>query len=190
MNWRFFPSLDPQVDIMVSRDLDSLISDREAAAVNEWLESDKQIHVMRDHPHHGTVMLGGKIGQTLLIRNMYSNVGMWGSKLMDKSQRDKWKESWSRIQESKSADRQGYDADQQILRQFIWPWAQHDALQHDSYLCHMFPNTIGFPTQRNNTNNNFVGAVVNLDVDGIHNLWKECPRDCRRKGHEDDWLYC
>ena len=60
MNWRFFPSLDPQVDVMVSRDLDSLISAREAAAVQEWLASDKQIHVMRDHPHHGTVMLGGE----------------------------------------------------------------------------------------------------------------------------------
>ena len=59
MNWRFFPSLDPQVDMMVSRDLDSLISGREAAAVEEWLESDKQVHVMRDHPAHGTVMLGG-----------------------------------------------------------------------------------------------------------------------------------
>ena len=33
--------LDPQVSHMVSRDLDSLINDREAAAVKEWLDSDK-----------------------------------------------------------------------------------------------------------------------------------------------------
>ena len=30
MNWRFFPSLDPQVDIFLSRDLDSRINEREA----------------------------------------------------------------------------------------------------------------------------------------------------------------
>ena len=41
MNWRFLPMLDPQVSHMVSRDLDSLINDREAAAVKEWLDSDK-----------------------------------------------------------------------------------------------------------------------------------------------------
>ena len=41
MNWRFLPMLDPQVSHMVSRDLDSLINEREAAAVQEWLASDK-----------------------------------------------------------------------------------------------------------------------------------------------------
>ena len=39
MNWRFFPTLDPQVDIHISRDLDSLISEREEEAVKEWLVS-------------------------------------------------------------------------------------------------------------------------------------------------------
>ena len=37
MIWRFLPTLDPQVDIIVSRDLDSDIGSRELAAVNEWL---------------------------------------------------------------------------------------------------------------------------------------------------------
>ena len=32
MNWRFFPTLDPQVDVFISRDLDSRFSDRELAA--------------------------------------------------------------------------------------------------------------------------------------------------------------
>jgi hypothetical protein len=41
MNWRFVPLLDPQVSHMVSRDLDSLISAREGAAVSAWLKSDK-----------------------------------------------------------------------------------------------------------------------------------------------------
>ena len=62
MNWRFFPMLDPQVSHLVSRDLDSLINDREVAAVQEWLRSDKAFHFMRDHPAHGTEILGSGWG--------------------------------------------------------------------------------------------------------------------------------
>ena len=72
MNWRFFPLLDPQVSHMLSRDLDSLVSDREVSAVQEWLESDKSFHFMRDNPSHGIEILGSgwgiRMGQ--LERNM------------------------------------------------------------------------------------------------------------------------
>ena len=57
--------LDPQVSHMVSRDLDSLISKREAAAVQEWLDSDKSFHFMRDHPAHGIEILGSGWGVRL-----------------------------------------------------------------------------------------------------------------------------
>ena len=50
--------LDPQVSHMLSRDLDSLVSDREVSAVKEWLESDKAFHFMRDNPSHGIEILG------------------------------------------------------------------------------------------------------------------------------------
>ena len=44
--WRFLPAIDPQVDIFFSRDLDSRISDREAAAVSEFLKSDVKVRLM------------------------------------------------------------------------------------------------------------------------------------------------
>ena len=53
MIWRFLPVLDPSVSVMVSRDLDSRISSREQAVVEEWLgQSNLPFHIIRDHPGH------------------------------------------------------------------------------------------------------------------------------------------
>ena len=66
MVWRFLPLLDPLVDAVASRDLDSRLTAREAAAVSQWLEeSGLPFHVMRDHPMHGTEILGGMWGARL-----------------------------------------------------------------------------------------------------------------------------
>lgn len=48
------------VDIMMSRDSDTPIIDRETIAVREWLESNYTFHAMRDHPMHCIEMLGGR----------------------------------------------------------------------------------------------------------------------------------
>ena len=39
MNWRFFPTRDPQVDVYLSRDLDSEFNEREIAGkqkISDW----------------------------------------------------------------------------------------------------------------------------------------------------------
>lgn len=71
MFWRFEAAADPEVDVMISRDCDSRITDREVAAVNEWLFSDKLFHIMRDHPCHDTPILGGMWGvKSPCLRNI------------------------------------------------------------------------------------------------------------------------
>ena len=46
--WRFLPVFDPGVSVMVSRDMDSLLTSREAQAVTQWLEETSlPFHVMR-----------------------------------------------------------------------------------------------------------------------------------------------
>lgn len=50
--WRFLPAVDETVSIMASRDLDSPLTLRERAAVDEWLLSNFSFHFMRDHPFH------------------------------------------------------------------------------------------------------------------------------------------
>jgi len=62
MFWRFLAMNDKDVDVFLVRDTDSRINKREESAVNEWLASDKLLHVMRDHPHHYYKILGGMWG--------------------------------------------------------------------------------------------------------------------------------
>lgn len=79
--WRFYAASDPEVDIMLSRDADSRIGPgdnkhdgtglREKEAVDEWLNSDKDFHIMRDSCQHGQPMAAGMWGlRNGLFRNM------------------------------------------------------------------------------------------------------------------------
>ncbi len=49
-------------DIVIVRDTDSRFTMRERDAVEQWLKSDKDIHVMRDHPWHNEKIMGGMCG--------------------------------------------------------------------------------------------------------------------------------
>ena len=62
MYWRFLAIEDPTVDLFIVRDVDSIISEREELAVDDWIKSDKVMHVLRDHPHHYYKILGGMWG--------------------------------------------------------------------------------------------------------------------------------
>lgn len=48
--WRFQAILDPDVDVVLSRDVDARLGLREAYAHKEFLESDFGFHIIRDHP--------------------------------------------------------------------------------------------------------------------------------------------
>ena len=62
MYWRFLSIEDKIIDLFIVRDVDSRINKREEDAVNEWIQSDKILHIMRDHPHHYYKILGGMWG--------------------------------------------------------------------------------------------------------------------------------
>ena len=148
MFWRFYAASDPNVDVVISRDTDSRLTLREKAAVDEWLDSDKDFHIMRDHPCHAAPIMGG----------------MWGVRnglLLDMSKS---------IREFPKEDR--WQIDQDFLREVIWPRIVNHAYTHDEYF------TIGgqkgnpFPIKREGGNDeggypvNFVGQVFNEnDVD-------------------------
>lgn len=62
MFWRFYAASDPSVDIMISRDTDSHLDERDKATVDEWLNSDKNFHIIRDNRAHCTRIMGGMWG--------------------------------------------------------------------------------------------------------------------------------
>ena len=75
MFWRFYAASDQNVSVMISRDTDSRLTKREKAAVDEWLASDKDFHIMRDHPQHATEILGGMWGvRNRLLIGMVSGI--------------------------------------------------------------------------------------------------------------------
>ena len=62
LNWRFRPLNDPDVHYWISRDADSRLSWRERNAVDEWMESDKSAHLLRDCHNHGYTIMAGMFG--------------------------------------------------------------------------------------------------------------------------------
>ncbi len=61
--WRFLPVGDSFVNAFMSRDLDSMIYEREIDSVNVWYnKSNKYGHIMRDHPEHRAPILAGMWG--------------------------------------------------------------------------------------------------------------------------------
>ena len=129
--WRHLPMGDDSVDVMISRDTDSRLTQREKDAVDQWIQSDKCFHVMRDHPLHKTKILGGTFGcKSGAVKNIDQLIVQYNMQNAD---------FWS---------------DQPFLRDMVWPQIEASHLSHDSFnLIEDNP----FPTQR--TKPEFVGQI-------------------------------
>ena len=62
MFWRMITASDIDVGVTIIRDVDSQLHIRDKAAVDEWLKSDKDFHIMRDNCQHGFKICGGLWG--------------------------------------------------------------------------------------------------------------------------------
>jgi hypothetical protein len=60
--WRFEVMSDTSLDRFLVRDADSVINVRERVAVDEWLQSDRHFHLMRDYFPHTELILAGMWG--------------------------------------------------------------------------------------------------------------------------------
>ena len=71
--YRCFPHDDPSVSHFISRDLDSIITPREEFMVNEWLKSNKSLHLIHEVlPGHRMKIMAGMYG----FRNEINNINI------------------------------------------------------------------------------------------------------------------
>jgi len=148
MFWRFWAADDPEVDIMLSRDCDSRISDRETSAIKEWLSSDKDFHIMRDHPYHTVPVLGGMWGcRNGILRNINITEEI---------------HKWNRY------GRKGVDQD--FLGKVIYPLIKNRAMEHSEFNLSFGGEIRNFPTER--VNYEFIGEIY--DENDVRNPdhWK------------------
>ena len=109
--WRFLAHDDPSVGYFICRDCDSIIEEREAVAVRDWLESGKPFHIMRDHPEHAELIMAG----------MWGGIGGTLGNMMDMA---------VRYYEGHST--QWRWVDQDFLRDVVWPTIKNRTCTHDS----------------------------------------------------------
>lgn len=148
MFWRFYPASEPDVEVMISRDVDSRLSFREKGAVDEWINSDKGFHIMRDHPHHGIEILGG----------------MWGVKKGVLSDMKKLIDDYTKGE--------FWQVDQNFLKQIIYPIVKDNSMVHDEF--HQYNNDKKpFPTVR--LNKEFVGDVFDKNDERHPDYWRVIP---------------
>lgn len=111
--WRFLPASDLDAEIMLSRDTDSRLTERDRIAVDEWLESGKGFHIIRDHPDHQYRILAGMWGcRCAILRDMLS--------LIEKEKLENWRQ-----------------VDQDFLLRCVYPRVRDDCFVHDEF--NMFP---------------------------------------------------
>jgi hypothetical protein len=137
--WRFFVSDYKDCEYAIFRDCDSRLSHREYLAVNEWIESGKTLHIMRDHPAHGVPFGASSLGIL---------AGMWGIKGQVVNLRDMINEF--------TFDKKNYYGIDQSFLQIIYNKFKNDYFVHDE-----FYEKKPFPIKREN--GRFVGERISIN---------------------------
>ncbi|XP_057303810.1 uncharacterized protein LOC130641149 [Hydractinia symbiolongicarpus] len=158
--WRLLPIGDSTVDVTCVRDVDSPLLNREFDAVEQWLESEKLFHCMRDSPQESKRITS----HGFCFRNYKNNTvtEIVFQELISNHEK----------------------VDEDLLDEHVWPLVKTDAIQHDSYQCTKFPQSHAFPSRRLTRTSGFVGCKRPCS-----NNVPPCPKECRPKKHQD-WSYC
>jgi hypothetical protein len=148
MFWRFFAVDLPDSEYVIFRDGDSRVSVREKMAVDEWLESGKTLHVMRDHPYHRIPCGNDRLGIL---------GGMWGIKSKKIS-------LTKLIQNYPNKGKIFYGEDQTFLKT-VYSLFENDRCTHDDF----FENK-PFPIKREN--GRFIGERIDENENPVTDDYK------------------
>ncbi len=131
--WKLLVADDLAVERFLLRHPYSRPTEREEAAINEWLKLSKAFMCIRDNPehaHHPVIphLVGG---MPQILRNVLGK-------------------SWRALM-------RGYTSDFQFLEDVVWPSVVANAVCFDSVSCKTWPSAKPYPVLRND--NEFVGAI-------------------------------
>jgi hypothetical protein len=146
--WRFLAESIDDAEYVIFRDCDSRLSFREKFAVDEWINSGKSLHVMRDHPAHripyGNDSLGILAGMWGIIKNKINLKEM--------------------ITEYNKVKNLNYGADQHFLKNI------YTHFLNDMYVNDEFFSGLPFPIKREN--GRFIGERINIDEQPLNDDFK------------------
>ena len=148
MFWRFLAADLKDCEFAIFRDSDSRLSLREKLAVDEWVNSGKSLHVMRDHPYHMIPCGNDKLG---LLG------GMWGIKgnLLPITQM---------INKFPLSKQNKYGNDQTFLREIYFIF-ENDRCTHDDFF-----EKKPFPISREN--GRFIGERMDINDNPVNDDYK------------------
>lgn len=124
MFWRFLPAGDPDVDAVIVRDVDALLCPRNRAVVDIWLASGLPFHIIRDHPLHRSLILGG----------------LWGARGGVVSDMPALIDGW--------AESSAYGDDIRFLEQVVYPLVVNRALIHSDFVAYAGESVVAIPVPR------------------------------------------
>lgn len=119
---RFEPLKDKTIDRFIVRDTDSRLNIREAEAVNEWIESGKEFHIIRDHIQHRAPIVGGLWGASYKFIN----------KIADKYDHmiKQYLDSLDPLRIFSHPRGPYFNTDQPFLWKYIWPMIINTHIAH------------------------------------------------------------
>jgi len=145
---RFYAIDDPECDLLFVRDADSRIHDRDVACIEDFVASDKLLHIIRDHKGHNTLIMGGIWG----IRKK----ALLGQSLKDIIQR------WL----NDNGHPRNYGMDQVFLGRVIYPMLVKSAMIHDANMHFRQSESVFQPFRVDVVNKLFVGQVHDFNEEG------------------------
>ncbi|QTD31465.1 tetratricopeptide repeat protein [Pseudomonas fluorescens] len=110
--WRNLVIDDPDVDRYLIRDADALLSEREKAAVDEWVASPNWFHHIRDYFTHTELILAG----------------LWGGCRGGLPAMKPLMQAWMARQTNVTRF-----VDQKFLREVVWPSLRQSVMCHDEF---------------------------------------------------------
>ena len=140
--WRFYPLFEDENNIVLVRDVDSRITIREKLAIDEWLNSDKKFHNIKDHEsHYEFPIMGAMFGYKGKLPNQIKMI-------MEEIQKH-----------------HQYLLDQYFLGEFVYPIVRHEEMIH-----HMHNGWFGETRKRLKNKNSFVGNGYDENDNPIYDV--------------------